>query len=491
MSDDFQRAEQKLRNEFRTLIQQIIAAYYDDITMVVIRALLALDEKNPGRIREVELKEALAPLDLKQIIAVLAKWTGDGLLCIDMKDDPVPAGEQKKREYKGSNRHRSNVWFFKPEQVTKVIKYRHHRILEGLSKDVDQASQDLVCPNTGDRAAAGTPGCPDPGPHPIHEVLLRQRDKNDPQFRCRFCFVTQPDGTRKGVVLELSAGCRDELSGLRSKLKAKFNEQLKGVNKQMEVVDRCIMETEALRRHTGQDLVARPSSSSLSSSSSSSSSSNIHSSSSSSSSSSNIHVLCEKTLQDSQRQLQEANSRAQSALSKVKGLGALERRNSELLIDNAKLNEEKKLAENALIYANNHVDLWREQCAERIAYKSISTQDTVLFIQDTEGRYVPYNHNCPHRYLSRESVEAFSSVEKKHAEKVAEGDEKKSTSLLLGRVVEISKHKASVKANPFKVPIGTDYYELVAEILSFHNSSCLAAGSSNRAANPSSSSSSS
>eukprot|EP00808_Paulinella_micropora_P005920 g19349.t1 len=259
----FQQAERKLNSEFRTLVLQIAAAYYDELTMVVLRCLLALDQKNPGRTREQDLSKELAPLDQKQISFVLGRWRKDGLLQCEMKADPVADGQKKKRDYKGSTRHMSNCWFFQHEHLIKVVKYRHLRMLEGLSKDVDHGSQDLVCPNTGANVSPGSAGCPDPGPHSIHDVLLWKRDKSDPVFRCNYCFVTQPDGTRKGLELELSAASMDELSGQRSKLKVKFNAQLKGVTQQMEVVDRCISEADALRQE-GPNLIARPTSASSS-----------------------------------------------------------------------------------------------------------------------------------------------------------------------------------------------------------------------------------
>jgi hypothetical protein len=139
----------------------------------------------------------------------------------------------------------------------------------------------------------------------------------------------------------------------------------------------------------------------------------------------------------------------------------MEDRNAELLYSIARNDERNKSATAELASALHRVDMWKEQCAERIAIKNISTQDKVLFIRDRSGRYVAYNHGSPHRYLGRESLGAVT--EHKHQS----SDKTESTAFVLGKVIEIKKYKAEESQNFFNLPLGVDFYELNAEIVSY------------------------
>jgi len=122
--------------------------------------------------------------------------------------------------------------------------------------------------------------------------------------------------------------------------------------------------------------------------------------------------------------------------------------------------------------------MWQEECAERIAIKNISTQDKVLFVRDGSGRYVAYNHGSPHRYLGRESLGAVSEHKRPSSDKT------ETTAFVLGKVIEIKKYKAEKAQNFFQLPLGTDFYELNAEMVSYATLESLSAKKETTASKP-------
>jgi len=260
---------------FHKLVKMVIRAYYDDIYVVVMDALLDLDHRLNHVVREVDIV-ATAKLGTTQVREALHRLRADqmarGKQQTEINEEIDPVTGKKLKAAKGArSSQRSNTidysWYLDPDHFTKVLRFRHYMILKQLNQKVDLSDIRYVCPN---------PNCVLKGQEYDQMDLLMNRP-DDGKFRCRKCIVHQ-SGKAEHAELVPTERSKSQLSGAQDRLKAKFNQQLEGVQRQLALVERLLKEDRdraaeqaALAAERPDSAPARPSAPSASSASSASS----------------------------------------------------------------------------------------------------------------------------------------------------------------------------------------------------------------------------
>lgn len=195
------------------LLKKVARAFYSPSHVVVLDEFLSLVSQSPsGKVREADLVERVK-LSKAQVSVTMKRFRADQLV----EDDVVAEAEKeedffgkaiKGRDKKirpGFNRRKlDEFWRIDIEHLLKAIRYRHSQILEKLNKYSDNGEQTYVCMN---------PKCVSKGQAiSVFELLMGDRDPNDPEFRCRHCFI-EKDGKTIYVPLKQSSETAAQAQG--------------------------------------------------------------------------------------------------------------------------------------------------------------------------------------------------------------------------------------------------------------------------------------
>ena len=140
------------------------------------------------------------------------------------------------------------VWYVDYVHLLKVLKLRRFRVFESLNRKIDKAEVFYTCP---------TPGCPNHGVQLALIDLLStpgmMGDKGG--FACDQCEANDR-GRMIPTPLVMSGGGDEGGEGGQEALKAKFNEQIKPLTLQMNIVDALLEEQMSNQEEVLQDAAA-------------------------------------------------------------------------------------------------------------------------------------------------------------------------------------------------------------------------------------------
>ena len=233
--------------EYHKLLRMVARAFYsthiEDI--VVLDALLHLIEAkdSPGvhSVTDTDIR-ALIGLPEKRVSATLTKLKAHHLVAMVQKEAEAKKEEEldyiSKRgrpQYSSSRARPGVVWYVDYPHVLKVLKLRRFRVFESLNRKVDKADVFYTCP---------TPACPNHGQQfALIELLSTpsMSGKGGGGFVCDQCEANDR-GRMVPTPLVMSGGGDEGGEGGQEAMKARFNEQIRPLTLQMNVVDALLEE---------------------------------------------------------------------------------------------------------------------------------------------------------------------------------------------------------------------------------------------------------
>jgi len=120
----------------------------------------------------------------------------------------------------------------------------------------------------------------------------------------------------------------------------------------------------------------------------------------------------------------------------------------ELTLEHNKDEYNKKVQELQSTITAMEMEMESKDVKPNILFSNFKPGGFAMFLPDKNGHYEAFNKNSPHYYLSPFVLENFENESKQKAP-------------IFGQIVEIQPNKASNSSNPFSLPSGTSYYEVI------------------------------